>query len=158
MNIFLNKKKFYLFILIYSLLAIFFALYVEHILNYKPCTLCVYQRIPYVLAIFVSFVGYNYFKNNKILILIFVIFLMSALISGYHYGIEKNIFEEFSGCSANTINITNKEELLKSLNNDTISCKDVNFKLLGISLAGINFVFSILIVIYSLRTLFYAKN
>ena len=64
MNIFLNKKKFYLFILIYSLLAIFFALYVEHILNYKPCTLCVYQRIPYVLAIFVSFVGYNYFIVN----------------------------------------------------------------------------------------------
>mgnify|MGYP001192395806 CR=1 FL=1 len=67
MNIFLNKKKFYLFILFYSLLAIFFALYVEYILQYKPCKLCLYQRIPYIFAIFISFVGYNYFKNDKIL-------------------------------------------------------------------------------------------
>ena len=158
MNILLKKKNFYLFILFYSLLAIFFALYVEYILNYPPCVLCIYQRIPYVVAIFVSFAGYNYFKNNKILILIFMIFLISALISGYHYGIEKDIFEEFSGCSASTVDIINKEELLKSLKNNTISCKDVNFKLLGFSLAGINFIFSILIAIYSLRTLFYAKN
>ena len=158
MNIFSNKKKFYLIILIYSLFAISFALYVEYILDYQPCTLCIYQRIPYVIAIFVSFVGYNYFKNNNILILIFIIFLISALISGYHYGIEKNIFEEFSGCTDDTVNILNKEELLKSLNNNNVSCKDVNFKLLGMSLAGINFIFSILIASYSLRSLFYAKN
>ena len=158
MNIFSNKKKFYLIILIYSLFAISFALYVEYILNYPPCRLCLYQRMPYVIAIFVSFAGYNYFKNNKILILIFMIFLISALVSGYHYGIEKGIFAEFSGCSPNGVDIINKEELLKSLKNNTISCKDVNFQLLGFSLAGINFIFSILIAIYSLRILFYAKR
>ena len=70
MNIFINKKKFYLFVLIYSLIAIFFALYVEHILQYQPCKLCLYQRIPYLVAIFISFAGYSYFKNEKILILI----------------------------------------------------------------------------------------
>ena len=158
MNIFLNKKKFYLFILFYSLLAIFFALYVEHVLGYKPCKLCLYQRIPYIVAIFISFVGYNYFKNNKILILIVVIFSISVLISGYHYGIENNIFEEFSGCTANTLEIIDKSELLKSLNDNVSSCKDVNFKLFGISLAGINFLLSLLIVIYSLKILVYEKN
>ena len=158
MNIFLNKKKFYLFILFYSLLAIFFALYVEHILQYKPCKLCLYQRIPYIVAIFVSFVGYNYSKNDKILILIVMIFSISALISGYHYGIENNIFEEFSGCTNNTLGIIDKSELLKSLNDNVSSCKDVNFKLFGISLAGINLLLSLLIVVYSLRTLVYEKN
>ena len=158
MNIFLNKKKFYLFILFYSLLAIFFALYVEHVLGYKPCKLCLYQRIPYIVSIFISFVGYNYFKNDKILILIVVIFSISVLISGYHYGIENNIFEEFSGCTANTLEIIDKLELLKSLNNNVSSCKDVNFKLFGISLAGINFLLSLLIVIYSLKILLYEKN
>ena len=158
MNIFLNKKKFYLFILFYSLLAIFFALYVEHVLEYKPCKLCLYQRIPYIVAIFISFVGYNYFKNDKILILIVMIFSISALISGYHYGIENNIFEEFSGCSNNTLGITNKSELLKSLNNNVPSCKNVNFKLFGMSLAGINFLLSLLIIAYSLRTLIHEKN
>ena len=158
MNIFLKKKNFYLFILFYSLLAIFFALYTEYILGFKPCKLCLYQRIPYVIAIFISFIGYNYFKNVKILILIIIIFLISALISGYHYGIENSIFEEFSGCTNNSLEIVDKAELLKSLNNNVISCKDVNFKLFGISLAGINLLFSLLIVIYSLRTLFYEKN
>ena len=158
MNIFLNKKNFYLFVLIYSLSAIFFALYIEYILGYKPCKLCIYQRIPYIISIFISFVGYNYFKNDKILILIVVIFSISVLISGYHYGIENNIFEEFSGCTANTLEIIDKSELLKSLNNNVSSCKDVNFKLFGISLAGINFLLSLLIVIYSLRILAYEKN
>tara|TARA_B100000945_G_scaffold270780_1_gene232220 strand:- start:830 stop:1306 length:477 start_codon:yes stop_codon:yes gene_type:complete len=158
MSIFLKRKNFYLFILFYSLIAIFFALYTEYILGYKPCKLCLYQRIPYIMAIFISFIGYNYFKNDKILILIIVIFLISVLVSGYHFGIENNIFEEFSGCAVNSLEIVNKTELLKSLNDKVISCKDVDFKLFGISLAGINLLFSLLFFIYSLKTLFYEKN
>ncbi len=159
MNIFVNKKNFYLLILFFSLLAIFFALYVEYILHYKACKLCLYQRIPYILAIFVSFVGYNYYSNDKILLIIILIFTLSFLISGFHYGIEKNIFEEFSGCASNNLDITDKTKLLKILSdNIPDSCKDVNFKFFGVSLAGINTVLSLLIVIYSLRTLIYEKN
>ena len=158
MNIFLYKKKFYLFILFYSLFAILFALYVEYVLGYKACKLCLYQRIPYIIAIFISFIGYNYFKNNKILILIIVIFSISFFISSYHYGIENNIFEEFSGCAAQSIETIEKSEILKSLNNNITSCKDVNFKLFGISLAGINSLLSLLIVAYYIRTLVCEKN
>ena len=158
MNIFLNKKKFYLLILFYSLFAIFFALYVEYILGYKACKLCLYQRVPYIFAIFICFIGYNYFKNNKILILIIVIFSISFFISGYHYGIENNIFDEFSGCSGESLETIDKSEILKSLNNNIVSCKDVNFKLFGISLAGINLLLSLLIVAYSIRTLVCEKN
>ena len=158
MNIFLNRKKFYLFFLIFSLISIFFALYVEHILQYKACKLCLYQRIPYVISIFISFIGYNYFKSDKILILIIIIFSISTIISGYHYGVENNILKEFSGCTSNTLNITDKNELLDSLKKNMTSCKDVNFKILGQSLAGINFFLSLLITIYSIRTLVYEKN
>ena len=159
MNIFVKMKNFYLLIFIFSILAIFFALYVEYYLQYKPCKLCLYQRIPYIIAIFISFIGYNYYKNDNILLLVILIFILSFLISGYHYGIEKNIFEEFSGCATNNIDITDKTKLLKTLSeNIPNSCKDVNFKLFGISLAGINSVLSLLILIYSLRTLVYEKN
>ena len=159
MNIFVKRKNFYLLIFIFSILAIFFALYVEYYLQYKPCKLCLYQRIPYIIAIFISFVGFNYYKNDNILLLVILIFILSFLISGYHYGIEKNIFEEFSGCATNNIDITDKTKLLKTLSeNIPNSCKDVNFKLFGISLAGINSVLSLLILIYSLRTLVYEKN
>ena len=158
MNIFLNKKNFYLFILFYSLLAIFFALYVEYILQFKPCKLCLYQRVPYIAAIFVSFIGFNYPCRNKILILIIMIFSISILVSGYHFGIENNIFEEFSGCTGNSLEIIDKTELLNSLNENVASCKDAIFKLFGISLAGINFILSLLIIVYSFLTLLYEKN
>ena len=159
MNIFVKRKNFYLLIFIYSILAVFFALYVEYYLQYKPCKLCLYQRIPYIIAIFVSFIGYNYYKNDGILILIILIFTLSFLISGYHYGIEKNIFNEFLGCATNNIEIIDKTKLLETLT-DKIpnNCKDVNFKLLGMSLAGINAILSLFIIIYSLRTLIYEKN
>tara|TARA_B100000427_G_scaffold86488_2_gene71047 strand:- start:3889 stop:4365 length:477 start_codon:yes stop_codon:yes gene_type:complete len=158
MKIFLNRKNFYVFILIYSLLSIFFALYVEHVLQYKPCKLCLYQRVPFLIAVFISFIGFNYFRNDNILILIIVIFSLNLIISGYHFGIENNIFEEFSGCSNNSLGITNKLELLKSLNNNTISCKEVDFRLFGISMAGMNFFLTILLIIYSIRILVYEKN
>ena len=159
MKIFVKRKSFYLIILAISILAILFALYVEYVLQYKACKLCLYQRVPYLAAIFISFIGYNYNKNNKILLLIVLIFTLNFLISGYHYGIENNIFVEFSGCSAESLDIIDKTKLLEILNdNIPSSCKDVNFKLFGISLAAINSLLSLLIVIYSIRTLIYEKN
>ena len=158
MNIFLNKKKFYLFVLFYSLFAIFFALYVEYVLGYKACKLCLYQRIPYIIAIFISFIGYNYFKNNKILILIIVIFSISFFISGYHYGIENNIFNEFSGCKNNNLDITDKSKILESLNNNMPKCKDVNFRIFGLSLATINFMISLTIGAISILFIKNEKN
>ncbi len=158
MNILLNRKNFYLLILFYSLLAICFALYIEHILDYKPCKLCLYQRIPYIIAIFISFIGYNYLKNEQILMLIIINFLLSVLVSGYHYGIENNIFKEFSGCTSNSLKIVDKAEIINSLNENVASCKDAIFKLFGMSLAGINFILSLLIIVYSFLTLFYEKN
>ena len=158
MNIFLNKKNFYLFILFYSLSAIFFALHIEYILGYKPCKLCLYQRIPYIISIFISFIGYNYFKNDKILFLIIMTFLLSALISGYHYGIENNIFEEFSGCTNPNIDLLDKSKIIESLNNNLPNCKEVNFKIFGFSLATINLFISIIISLYTLKLLINEKN
>ena len=158
MNLFIKRKNLYLLTLIFSIFAIFFALYIEYILQYKACKLCIYQRIPYIVIIFVSLIGLNYLKNDKILILIIIIFSISALISGYHYGIENNFIQEFSGCKNDTIGLLNKEKILDSFNNNIISCKEANFKIFGISLAGINLFLSLLITIYSLRTLVYEKN
>ena len=158
MIIFPNRKNFYLIIFFISLISIISALYIEYILQYEPCKLCVYQRLPYIAAIFISFIGFNYSNNDQILIVTIMIFALSSLLSGYHFGIENNIFEEFSGCTNNNIAIIDKSELLKSLKNNISSCKDVDFKLFGISLAGINLLFSLLILFYSLKTLVYEKN
>ena len=44
-----------------------------------------------------------------------MIFSISILVSGYHFGIENNIFEEFSGCTNNNIAIIDKSELLEKI-------------------------------------------
>ena len=158
MNIFLSRKNLYLVILGYSVFAIIYALYIEYYLNYQPCKLCLYQRVPFILAIFVSFVGFNFPKKDEVLILLITTFAVGMIISGYHLGIENHIFEEFKGCSNNSLNITDKVDLLKSLNQTLPSCKDISFTLFGISLAGLNFLSSLLILIYLVRTLVYEKN
>ena len=157
--VFSNRKNFYLIILFTSLICIISALYIEYILQYEPCKLCIYQRLPYIAAIFVSFIGLNYSANDRILIIIIMIFTISALISGYHFGIENNLIEEISSCTNDSLDISNKSRLLESLSKSMpVDCKDATFKIFGVSLAAINTIFSILIVIFSIRTLTYEKN
>ncbi len=154
-----NRKNFYLIILIISMISIISALYIEYILQYEPCKLCIYQRLPYMAAIFISFIGFNYFSNDKILIILIMIFVLSAIISGYHFGIENNLFDELSACVNDSLDISNKSKLLESLNQSMpVNCKDATFKILGVSLAAINTILSVLIVIFSIRTLTYEKN
>ena len=154
-----NRKNFYLVILFISLISIISALYIEYILQYEPCKLCIYQRLPYLAAIFISIVGFNYSTNDKILIITIMVFAISVIISGYHFGIENNLIQEISSCTNNSLDVSNKSKLLESLNKSMpVDCKDATFKILGISLAAINTILSILIVIFSIRTLTYETN
>ena len=158
MNNIFEIKKFYTIIFIISLLSLCIALYIEFFLGYRPCKLCIYQRIPYLVAIFFSFLGINYSKNLFWLYALLLIFFSSFLLSGYHFGIEQEIFKEFSGCTGNSINIIDKNELLKLLNSEVNSCKNVDFKIFGFSLATINFLLSFLICILILKIIKNEKN
>ena len=54
---------------------------------------------------------------------------------------------------------SNKLKLLESLNHSMpVNCKDATLKILGVSLAAINTILSVLIVIFSIRTFAYEKN
>ena len=158
MKYFLDIKNFYIFIFIFSLLSLLVVLYIEFFLGYQPCKLCIYQRIPYLIAIFFTFLGISYYKNLTWLYLLLIIFISSFLLSGYHFGIEQGIFEEFAGCVVNSMDMTNKDELLKSLNSDLKSCKNVDFTIFCLSLAAINFLLSFLICILILKVLKNEKN
>ena len=156
-NIF-NIKSFCLITLIVSILSLVTAIYIEHIIEIKPCKLCIYQRFPYLIAIFISFLGY-YFPNNILWVkLLTLIFVISFVISGYHVGIENEFFKEFSGCTSKNINLLDKSEILNSLQNEVISCKNVSFKILGMSLATINMIISSLFVIIYLKIINNEKN
>ena len=158
MNKIFEIKNFYKIIFIISLLSLLIALYIEFFLGYKPCKLCIYQRIPYLIAIFLTLLGISYSKNFIWLYALLLIFFSSFLLSGYHFGIEQEIFKEFSGCTGKSLNIIDKTELLKSLNSEIKSCKNVDFRIFGLSLATINFLLSFLIFILILKVIKNEKN
>ena len=153
-----STKNFYLLILIVSIFSLLSAIYIEHILEVRPCTLCLYQRIPYLISIFICFFGFNYPNNLFYIFSLILIFILSSMLSGYHVGIENNLFKEFSGCTSGNLNILNKYDLLKNLKDTMPSCKEVNFKFSGFSLATINLVISIVITFLSIKYLINAKN
>ena len=158
MNGIFKIKKFYITIFAVSLLSLLTALYIEFFLGYKPCKLCIYQRIPYLIAIFLTFLGISYSKNFIWLYALLLIFFSSFLLSGYHLGIEQEIFEEFSGCTGNSLDIVDKNELLKLLNSQLNSCKNVDFRIFGLSLAAINFLLSSVILILIIKVIKNEKN
>ncbi len=157
MNFILKRKNIYLLILIYSIIALISAIYIEKVLGYLPCKLCIYQRIPFLVMIFICFLGYNYFKSDRILIALIITLTLGTALSGYHFGIENSIFEEYAGCKNINIDVTDKEKIIESLGM-VKNCKDVEFTILGISLSGLNFLTSLLIALFSLRALIYEKN
>lgn len=87
-----------------------------------------------------------------------MIFIGSAILSGYHFGIEKDIFTEFSGCISEEIKSLDKDKILNSLQQTNYGCKNVNFRILGFSLATINFIISFVITFLSIYIFKNEKN
>jgi len=136
-------------VFIISIISIISAYFIEYVLGHQPCKLCLIERIPYGLSIFIIILNYTSSKNEKFLILLLaLIFSFSLLISIYHLGIEQGIFKESRLCVLKNIDtIITKDELLKQLNEKNVSCKDVTFRIFGFSLTGINILLSLFLTI-----------
>ena len=147
------KKENYLQILfIFSIIILVSALIIEYILGYEPCSLCIVERIPYVLAIIILILNYTLKKNQVYFsILLILVFLFSILISVYHFGIEQGFIEESAICASKDLNLMTKEDILKSLEEIRISCKDVAFKIFGLSLTTYNIMISIFMFLLSTK-------
>ena len=139
------KKETYLkilFILSFSILLTAYA--IQYLLGYQPCNLCIVERIPYVLTITILILNYK-FKKDEIFysVLLMLIFSFSLLISIYHFGIEQGFINESDVCGANKGNLITKIDILNSLQEINISCKDVAFKIFDLSLTTYNMMISL---------------
>jgi disulfide bond formation protein DsbB len=158
----LNKvTNYFIAILFVNILVILSALFIEFFLKVKPCILCIYQRYPYYIIILLSLI-YFLKKDLKILLILLIILtsLASIILSTYHVGIETGLIEETTSCKTSLNNNLSKDAILKQLeSNLASSCKEVNFKLFGFSLASINIILSlILTTIYYKIYLWMKKN
>ena len=148
-------------ILFFVSLVLISAFVIEYGLNHQPCKLCLYERIPYILSILLIIKILFVKKYEKItLFILFLIFIASAVLAFYHFGIEQSFFSESFVCKVEDLSETlSKEQLLEQLNKNSISCKDVSFRVLGLSLATINTILSIILSVIFLKLfLNYAKN
>ena len=136
-------------IFLFSFSALIGAYFIEYVLGHQPCNLCLIERIPYGISILLTSVILISKKNEKFFIILLILtFVFSFTISLYHLGIEQGIFEESTVCTAKDFSEnTTKEDLLNQLSKRIISCKDVTFKVFGLSLTTINIVISLFFII-----------
>ena len=126
------------------LLSIFSAYIIEYGLGHKPCKLCIYQRYPYFISIFIILniiIIKRYIKIS--LLMLSLVSLVGSIVAFYHFGIEQGFFNESLVCEVGSLDQNfSTEDLLKQLGNNAVSCKTVTFRVFGLSLASINTIFS----------------
>jgi len=137
------------------------ALIIQYWLDHEPCKLCLYERIPYFLSMVLIIKIIFIKKYEKItLLILFLVFMSSAALAFYHFGIEQGFFSESLACTSGDLSKTlSKEELLQQLKQNSIGCKNVSFRMLGLSLAAINTIFSLILSVIFIRLFMnYGKN
>ena len=148
-------------ILVFNIFAILAAYFIEYALGHQPCNLCLIERVPYIFSIIIISICLFNQKFEKIsLIILSLTFFTSALLSFYHFGIEQGFIKESLVCNLNSPNNElSKEALLNQLKEIPISCKDVTFKVFGLSLATFNIFISLILSGITInRFLTYEKN
>ena len=155
----LTKQHYLQILFALSCLILLSALIVEYVLGYQPCNLCIIERIPYGLAIIILILN-HLFKKDQLFytILLILVFSFSIIISVYHFGIEQGFIEESTVCASQNIDLMTKEQILNSLKELNISCKNVAFRIFGLSLTTYNLFASVLMLIMSLKVLSLNNN
>ena len=149
------------FVLVFSTFAILVAYFIQYVLGHQPCNLCLIERVPYIFSIIIILICLFTQKFEKIVLTILSLtFFAATLLSFYHFGIEQGFIRESLVCDLNiSNNELSKEALLNQLKKMPISCKDVTFKIFGLSLATFNILFSLILgVITTKLFLTYEKN
>ena len=157
----INKIIIIKLIFLISIVALASAFFIEYVLGHQPCNLCILERIPYLLAIIIIVLNYKFVHLEKYFILLLIlIFLAAIILSLYHLGIEQGLIKESLVCDLNNkSNLLSKEDILKQLQQKSVSCQDVTFKIFGLSLTSYNVLISLLISISLTKIYFdYDKN
>ena len=148
-------------ILLFSIFAILAAYFIQYVLGHQPCNLCLIERIPYIFSIIIISICLLSKNFEKVtLIILSLIFLTATLLAFYHFGIEQGFIKESLVCDLNSQNnVLSKEALLNHLKKMPISCKDVTFKIFGLSLATFNIFISLILSVITIKLfLTYEKN
>ena len=138
----------------FSVLILLSAYFIEYVLGYEACNLCLIGRLPYFFVIAFCLVFFFFKKLKKILLIfIFMSFISGVSIAFYHFGVEQGFFDESLVCQIKGLkqNMSANELLQELADNEPKSCKNVNIKIFGLSLATINLFISLVLSIITFK-------
>ena len=112
-----------------------------------PCEMCYWQRWPHGAAIMLALLAFTApagsQRSRALVLLAALAIAISGGIGVYHAGVEAKIFEGFTQCTALS-RTTTAAELLKEITHaPLVRCDEVQFRFLGISMAGWNAILSL---------------
>lgn len=138
-----------------SACALSFAFILQYGFDVQPCVLCLWQRLPFGLVVALSVGAYLMHRNGKqtqiLLRVCGVTFLVGAGLAFFHTGVELHWWLGTSGCSITPLNGNSFEDLRTQLLHTVVAhCDQINWTLLGFSMANWNVPFSLGLGIFSL--------
>ncbi|MDJ0946461.1 MAG: disulfide bond formation protein B [Kiloniellales bacterium] len=131
----------------------------------EPCVLCLYQRVPYALALALGVIGVFALRPAGLQPLLVLIagltFLAGAGIAGYHVGVEQHWWAGTASCATPGFDANlSLEQLQRQLDEAAsfVPCDEVAWSLFGISMAGYNLLASLALAAVCLLTAVRLRN
>ena len=142
-----------------SVIAILSALTAEFFFDIKPCKMCLNQRYGYYSIIIITIFFYltHQIKNMWLSIFNQISLIYGFFYAIWHVGIEQKLINGPKSCSGTLTKTNSLKNLKEQLNNqEIINCMEITWSFFGISIATINSILLIFILIFN--TIFIKKN
>jgi len=131
----------------------------EYLGGLFPCEMCWWQRYAHMVAFALAVIAFTATaqtpRARAFTLLAALAIAVSGAIGVYHAGVEAKIFEGFTQCTEVSRGGSTADVLRQITHAPLVRCDEVQFRFLGISMAGWNAILSLggaaLIVILSLR-------
>jgi disulfide bond formation protein DsbB len=142
------------------------AWFFQLVLDIRPCPLCLEQRYAYYLALPLGLVvafAASRGAPRPALLAGFAVLLLAALanawLGGYHAGVEWKFWQGPTDCTGPVLDLGSAGTLLQRLDTvKVIRCDEVQWRFLGLSLAGYNVLISLLMAVIALWGIVSAKR
>ena len=141
-----------------SMIAITSALVAEFFFDLVPCKMCLKQRHPYYIIIFLVILSYIFRQTKNIWLFIFsqIALIYGLFYAVWHVGIEQKILPGPVSCSE-TLSQTNSIQNLKQqiTNQAIVNCSEITWAVFGLSAATLNALLLLFFLIFN--TIFIVK-
>lgn len=129
-------------IILSSVLALTGALIGQYGFNLRPCELCIVQRVPFVLNIFLGLTALFWTsKRISLIALSGIVFIVNSGIAVFHSGVERKWWAGLTGCTSPDMS-GSIEELMQRIQQTAVTrCDEIAWSFMGLSMANYNVLF-----------------